>query len=211
MKKIIIILLVMIATTPSVAQTMDSELKSLVNIVKMLRNGNSVSYSRVQELLKKDSKWTPMNETGTLKKQECRPSEIEKRFKLNRILSTVDNSRKYVATHGDMLNGEDERYDYSLYERSVKAKATVEYTLKGREGKQTFIIIPYMGKGSGLNATISFANGSKANFTTDKDGSLFYTGNTTSLKREDIIKIAITNNSATNQSFVLLNHNSRNK
>lgn len=211
MNKFIVILFVLMASMSSVAQTMDSELKSLVDIVKMLRSENSTSYSRAQELLKKDSKWTPMNETGTLKKQECRPTEVGKRFKLNRILSTVDNGRKYVSTHGDMLNGEDERYNYSLYERSVKAKTTVEYTIKGREGKQTFVIVPYLESGSGLCATITLGNGQKENFSTDKDGLLLYSSNMSSLKREDIIKITVTNKSASNQSFVLLNHNSRNK
>jgi len=152
-----------------------------------------------------------MNETGPVKEQECRPSEIEKRFKLNRILSQVDEGRKYVSTHGDMLNGEDERYNYSLYERSVKAKATVEYTLKGREGKQVFVVVPYLAHNSGLTAKIIFNNGQAERFTIQEDGSLVYQSNTTALGREDVIKICISNGSASNQSFVLLNHNTRRK
>lgn len=193
------------------AQTMDKELTTLVNLVKMLRDGSSVSYDKVQSTLKADSKWTPMNETGTLKAQECKPAEISKRFKLNRILSTVDNSRKYVATHGDMLNGEDERYNYSLYERSVKAKATVSYTLKGREGRQTFVIVPYVDKNSGLTATIQFANGKSAKFQAQADGTLVYAGNDASTVRSDVITITVKNASSSNQAFVLLNHNSRDK
>lgn len=193
------------------AQTMDKELATLVNLVKLLRDGSSASYSKVQETLKADVKWTPMNETGALKAQECKPAEINKRFKLNRILSKVDGDRKYVATHGDMLNGEDERYNYSLYERSVKAKATVHYTLKGREGKQTFVIVPYAASNSGLTATIKFANGKSSNFQKEPDGTLIYTDNEASTQRNDVIAITVSNASASNQAFVLLNHNSRNK
>lgn len=208
-KRIFIVFIASMLVFVGQAQTMDKELKSLVNLVEQLRDGRSDSYSRVQELLKADSKWTPMNETGTLKDRECKPSEITKRFKLNRILSKVDNERKYVATHGDMLNGEDERYNYSLYERSVKANASVNYTLKGREGKQTFVVVPYVTNNSGLTATIRIANGKTAKFQKLSNGTLVYTSNDASTVRSDVITITVTNASSSNQAFVLLNHNSR--
>lgn len=210
-KRIIMAFIASMLVFTGKAQTKDKELNSLVGLVEQLRDGRSDSYSRVQEMLKADSKWTPMNETGTLKEQECKPSEITKRFKLNRILSKVDNDRKYVATHGDMLNGEDERYNYSLYERSVKAKASVSYTLKGREGKQTFVVVPYLANNSGLTATIRIANGSTAKFQKQANGTLVYTSNYASTERNDVITITVTNASSSNQAFVLLNHNSRNK
>lgn len=211
MKKILIALMAAMFAFAGQAQTMDKELTTLVSLVKLLRDGSSASYSRVLETLKADAKWTPMNETGALKAQECKPSEISKRFKLNRILSQIDENRKYVATHGDMLNGEDERYDYSLYERSVKAAATVSYTLKGREGKQTFVIVPYATSRAALTATIKFGGGTAAKFQKQPDGTLLYTSNDTSTQRSDVITITVSNASASNQAFVLLNHNSRNK
>lgn len=210
-RRIIIAMMLVLGVAGAQAQEMDEELETLVSWVKMLRDGSSVSYARVQKQLKSDPKWTPMNETGTLKEQECKPSEIRKRFKLNRILSQVDEGRKKVATHGDMLNGEDERYDYSLYERSVKAKATVAYTLKGREGKQTFIIVPYDASKSGLTAKITLGNGRAGTFKKQTDGTLAYTGGDAALGRNDVITITVSNTSAANQAFVLLNHNTRNK
>jgi len=211
MKKIFLSFAALALAFSAQAQTMDEELSSLVSVVKMLRDGSSASYSKVADYLKKDSKWTPMNETGTVKAQECRPSEISKRFKLNRILSQVDEGRKFVATHGDMLNGEDERYNYSLYERSVKATATVEYTLKGREGRQTFVIVPYLASGSGLSAEITLANGKTEKFQSGADGILIYESSTASLAREDVIRISVANASGANQAFVLLNHNTRSR
>ena len=113
----------------------DEELQSLVAVVKMLRNSNENAFNQVSQLLASDEKWTPMSELGVRQSTECLPVDRVAGFKLNRILSKVEGNRKFVYTHGDMLNGEDERYNYSLYERSVKAGQKVSYRLKLNTGK----------------------------------------------------------------------------
>jgi hypothetical protein len=190
------------------AQTInDKELLSLIENVKRLRKQNEATYNDVTRQLAADIKWTPMNETGALREQECRPSDNVHKFKLNRILNRIDGSRKYVSTHGDMLNGEDKRYNYSLYERSVKKGNTVSYKMKGRKGKQIFVIVPFAGKSSGLLASISFEKNSHLPFSISADGTLTVS---CKIRPDEEFLISITNKGKQNQSFVLINYNSRN-
>jgi hypothetical protein len=142
-----------------------------------------------------------------LRQQECHPSDHVPGFKLNRILNTIDGNRKYVSTHGDMLNGEDKRYNYSLYERSVKKGNTVSYKLKGRKGYQIFVVVPFTGKQSGLSAFITSEKNNRVNFSCAADGTLTVSYK---LRSDQEFAIAINNKGKSNQSFVLINYNSRN-
>lgn len=188
----------------------DRELAALVDIVKMLRESNETNFRKATDILTSDMKWTPMDETGAVRDGvECKASENVPRFKLNRILSRVDGSRKYVSTHGDMVNGEDTRYDYSLYERALKPKAKVEYALKGREGRQTFIVVPYNTTAK-LDVSIVI-NGKKIVGQSDADGTVVVNVDKNLPVKTDKLNLSVTNRTNAPQSFVIINHNTRKK
>ena len=182
----------------------DKELASLTDMVKILRNPTESNFTKVKKLLEVDEKWTPMNETGVLKATECKPSDKIPTFKLNRILTTVAKKQKRVSTTGSMLNGEDSRYNYSLYERSLKKGKSATYNLKNRLGKQTFVLVPYENKKGSLSVLV---DGKKPRTIEQEDGTLICSFDSTGKE----ISLSVTNKSGASLSFVLLNHNSRKK
>ena len=208
MRKVFVILMLCLYPVVVNAQLpMDKEVRSLIGAVCKLRGADANSYKRVETLLSEDEAWTPMNETGAFQEGECPPYDDIPYFGLNRLLSHIAIERKMVHTHGDFLNGEDERYNYSLYERSVRAGFSVSYTLKGREGKQWFIIIPYDKDGGGLSASISINGGSTIPFTQAENGAIATYLDWPKIDVNDLVTITV--QGTRNQSFVLLNHNTR--
>lgn len=190
----------------------DEELQSLVAVVKMLRNSNENTFNQTSQLLASDEKWTSMSELGVRQSTECLPADRVAGFKLNRILSKAEGNRKFVYTHGDMLNGEDERYNYSLYERSVKAGQKVSYRLKGREGTQIFVLVPFHGEQSGLSGEIQLEEEAPVAFQVEEGAErdvLSARFVSSVLTREKEIVLTVRNGSRENQSFVLINYNSR--
>ena len=189
----------------------DSELQSLIGVVKMLRASDEATFNKAAQILAADTKWTSMSELGVKQKTECLPVDRVPGFKLNRILSKAEGNRKYVYTHGDMLNGEDERYDYSLYERSLKAGQEVTYNLKGREGTQVFVLVSFMGEAARLSGYITLDDGRLVMFETEKQDKGIWIARCESsmLTRNKVFSITIKNGSQDNQSFVIINHNTR--
>lgn len=212
MKKIVFCVFIISISLQIQAQTIaDKELSSLVDVVKLLRVQSEANYTKVQQILSKDLKWTTMDETGALQEQECQPSDKVPGFKLNRILSQVEGSRKYVTTHGDMVNGADKRFDYSLYERKLKAGKTVEYKLHGREGMQTFVIVPF-NPSAQFNVTILTENGKEVKVVKSPksdDGTVMVTWSQETPTVNQKFVVRVTNKTNSNQAFVIINHNSR--
>lgn len=209
MKSLFLLLLTWISL-PLAAQslTMDGEMEYLVSIVRLLGQQKESSFQEACRQLSADMKWTPMNETGVFQEGECSPTDKVPGFKLNRALSRVAGDRKYVSVKGDMLNGEDERYDYSLYERSVRAGQTVRYTLKGREGNQLFVLVPY--SGMGLSGSVTAAEGEPVPFIAGPDGTMVAHLHCPSLKKDQPVTITVVGGRQS-QAFVLLNHNTRSR
>lgn len=183
----------------------DKELASLVEVVELLRVPSEANFNKAKQLLAADDKWTPMSETGKLQDTECKPSDKAPGFKLNRLLTSVGKERKYVATPGSMLNGEDERFRYSLYERSLKRGKAATYKLKKRYGKQTLVLVPFVRKKGCLTVMV---DGKKTTCTEDTDGSLLCTFSYMTQKE---LVLTVANNSGKALSFVIINHNSRQK
>lgn len=206
MRKIVLFVSVLCCTVLLHAQEvkMDKELSALVDAIKILRNPSESNYNKATKLLKSDEKWTPMNETGKVKATECKASENIPTFKLNRILTCVMKEQKRVSTTGTMLNGEDSRYNYSLYERSLKKGKSATYKLKKRYGKQTFVLVPYVKMKGSLSV---FVDGKKPMMTEQEDGTLICSFDSSGKE----ISLNVTNKSGVALSFVLLNHNSRKK
>lgn len=210
MKRAILFFILSALNTLCYAQeTMDRELQTLVESVCALRNADESTYEDIKANMAKDYLWTPMNETGPLQTGECAPSVRIPRFKLNRMLTLIAGERKYVDTPGDMLNGEDQRYDYSLYERSVQAGKTATYRLEGRNGVQWFVLVPY-GTDSGITATLAVEGGETVAFTPSSSGTL--TAKLESLPAQGKHTLILTvNGGSSPQAFVLINYNSRKK
>lgn len=199
---IAIVIMVLAGFLPGKAQ--DAELNKLVDIVKSLRSGGEKARSEAVSHLASDEAWTPMDEAFD-RKSECRVSEVKGRFKLNPVLTDAEyKGRRYQYSTGNHLNGADNRYNYSLYEKTIKAKTTSTFHLRGRLGEQTFIILPYDGASSGVTAEVT----GNASFKSvrNSDGSIKITG---VAAKDEALTIKITNGSGSNESYVILNHNSR--
>lgn len=211
MKKLLAILFILCPLFLGGQTLPDQEMQSLVRSVCKLRASNKAVYEQVASEFKADELWTPMNETNIHQDEECLPSDKVPGFKLNRILRRILSDEKYVSTRGEFLNGEDLRYDYSLYEHSVYAGKTVTYTLKKRKGAQWLVLVPYEKQGGGLKATVQVNGGEKVEFTPLPklgEGVMAVFLDKQKLPKEPVLTIAVTGGPR-NQSFVILNHNTR--
>lgn len=188
------------------ASAQDATLSAMMDAVRSLRTGGQKAFEAAAEKLGADKTWTPMNELKAADPQaECRASDRVAGFKLNKMLAAAEQKRRFETSTGNMLNGENPRFNYSLYERGVRGGATLEYTLKGRSGAQCVVIMPYDGlKGSGLDVSVS-SDGKALAKRVGKDAYIF-TGN---VAEGRTLKISVVNGSDKPRSFAIFNFNSR--
>lgn len=211
MRRVVMAIALVLCCLALPAQTIsDKELSKLVNIVIDLRKAPTAdTYERIKTIMLNDSLWTPMSELGSLRDEECPFSDKRlKSFKFNSILNTVDRLRKPVTTHGDGLNGEDIRYNYSLYERSAKAGKTVSYEMKGRVGAQTFVIVPFNGVAAAITAKVEIGDAT-IEFKESKTLGVLVANYEGDLIKTDHFTIYVKNGSSEGQAFVVINHNTR--
>lgn len=209
-KSLLLFLFLLPLHTSAQEANLDEEMQRLVRAVCLLRGADEATYNRIGAQLTEDQKWTPMNETGALQPQECRPSENIPGFKLNRLLSQIAGKRKYVSSHGDMLNGTDKRYDYSLYERSVRAHETAVYPLKGREGRQWFVLVAF-NQNVDLTASVHVDGQEIGRFLPAPQygsGVCAVFLDTPAMNPDMVLTVSVTGGGES-QHFVILNHNSR--
>lgn len=200
MKNFIIAIFVLASVVSAYAQ--DEELNKLVDIVSSLRHGGENAYKSAITSLSTDKTWTPMDELGINKDVECRTSDHTPGFRLNSVLTNAENAERYQTSTGNHLNGADSRYNYSLFEKTLKAGKSVSYKLNQRWGPQIFIIIPYAGN---LDVSVSsdgqvFANSSLGN------GAVKIVGN--AVKGLPVV-VSVRNDDVENVSYVIINYNSR--
>lgn len=202
MRKFLIIVSLLASSVLLYAQT--AELDNLIEIVKSLRSGSEKSYNNAVSRLASDRLWTPMDELQTFPEAECKASERVPGFKLNSALTNAENSQRYQTTTGNHLNGADSRFNYSLFEKTIRPGKTVNYTLQQRWGEQVFILIPYSTKAK-LSASVKSG---KAVFKNETLGSgiIRLTGNVT---KGSNVTLDIRNDSKENISYVIINYNSR--
>lgn len=205
--KIFVLIMLALSIMGVRAQTIaDGELSSLVSMVRMLRTKNLTTYNKAVNQLAKDRQWTLMDEIDSLQPALGHVGK-ESMFRINTIMYNAERSRQQVSTQGNFLSGEDERYNYSLYEKALKAGKSVTFHLKKRMGRQTFVIVPFKDKAAKMSASVSI--GGKTEMGTD--GTIVITCDGKSLTNGSVIDVTITNGSNADQSFVLLNHNTRKK
>lgn len=186
------------------AKAQNDELNKLTDIVKSLQTGSEKAYNNAVASLAADKLWTPMDELTTDRNVECRASDRVPGFRLNSALTNAESKERYQTSTGNHLNGADIRYNYSLFEKTLKAGMTASFSLPQRWGEQVIIIMPFNPQ-SKIEAT---ANGGDKNFTATSggNGSLKLTGNVVKGKP---LNLTITNKSGENISYVILNYNSR--
>ncbi len=184
----------------------DSEMKALVDRCITLRSKGKDS--DIIKNFKKDTKWTLMDELEIDRNGECTIDDQVETFGLNNLAyELILNKEGITNSRGNFRNGQDTRYNYSLIEITVKKGAIVNYDITGREGDQLFAIIPYKSN-SNFDASISM-DGKNIGSIETIDGVKYIISNI-KVKNSDKFKLTIKNNSQSNMSFVVLNHNSRN-
>lgn len=198
----------------SAQETIDAELKNLISVVSNLRQSDvtkqKAAFERVKADLQADDCWTPMDE---LRRDPNECLAIDKnvaRFRLNTILNGIQRDRdKRVGAKQEMLSGEDLNYNYSLLEKSVKGQQKVSYSFRGREGRQTFVLVPFQ-TDADFTATLRCGDKTLGSAKRESDGN-YYLRTTHPLKLTDQLVLEITNKGAASQSFIILNHNTRSK
>lgn len=202
MKKYILILLLAASVFSLKAQ--NDELNKLTDIVKSLQTDGEKAYKAAITTLAADKLWTPMDELGINRNVECRASERVPGFRLNSALTNAENKERYQTTSGNHLNGADSRYNYSLFEKTLKEGKSVSFSLPQRWGEQVIIIIPFNPQ-SKISAK---ASGGDKDFIVapSGNGSLKLTG---TVVKGQSLNLSVTNESGENISYVILNYNSR--
>ena len=182
----------------------DPELQKLTKTIATLRYSNERTWKEALKTFAQDSLWTTLDEIA----RDDNESWLlgDKQFKLNPILNQCSgHDRKMVR--GDFLNGNDPHYNYSLTERSIKKMCSVSYKMSCREGRQTFVVMPYNPKTAQLEVK-SYLNDKLVGETSIDNGNIVLSINANVIK-SDIIRIVITNLSNEDMPVVIINHNTR--
>ena len=148
-RKVLLTMLLSVGFVLAQAQT-DSYLYEISKIVKEMRkDNNSVRNSAISRLSAASKpKVTLMDEIKWAGSEEEKTNEVKgakgNRFKLNQVITYVYKKQNHqLESKGDMLNGNETDIHYSVIEKSVKRGYKVTYMIRGREGMQTFFIIPH--------------------------------------------------------------------
>lgn len=203
MRKILILLALILATAIGRAQS--DELNRLTDLVLSLRGGGEKAYNQAIRTLGGDALWTPMDELAVNRTAECRVSDRVPGFRLNSVLTNAENAQRYQTTTGNHLNGADSRFNYSLFEKTLKAGASATYTLNERWGAQTFIFIPFDSKAKGLIPAVS-CGGNAFESTSLGGGVIKLTG---TARKGEPLTVSVSNSGKENLSYVIINYNSR--
>ncbi len=202
--KTYLLTLLFIAVCVSSVEAQNDELNKLADIVKSMQTGGEKAYKDAITALASDKLWTPMDEPTIDRDVECKASDRVPGFRLNSVLTHAENKERYQTTTGNHLNGADIRYNYSLFEKTLKSGKTASFSLQGRWGKQVIIIIPF-----NVCAKITAkASGGDTDFTVTPsgNGSLKLTG---SVLKGQPLNLTVTNDCGEHISYVILNYNSR--
>lgn len=206
MKKAFLLLLISVVLFgQAFAQTKtDPELQKLTKTVATLRNADEKTWNKALDAFRQDSLWTTMDEV-IRDENECWLIG-NKQFKLNPILNQCSgHDRKMVR--GDFLNGNDPHYNYSLTERGIKKQCSVSYEMSYREGRQTFVVMPYNPKIAQIDVK-AYLNDRPVGETRIDNGDIVLNINDNVVK-SDTIRLVITNFSKVDTPVVIINHNTR--
>lgn len=220
-KMIICVLLVVIGTVPSFSQSLpylqdDAYLMELMEVSKMLRSRNESIWEEAQSRMSKMLEvFTMMDELRDAGNDCALVGNSVTSFGLNRMISMLKRTNTVMQNTGKgLLDGTDLRYHYSIYEKGVRKGSTATYDgLSGRTGRQVFVIIPYSAD-QPYETELSLSDGKKYHpVHKDKDGISYYVIDAEEGPGDDdVLTLKVRNNDMqNNRSFVIINHNYRNK
>lgn len=183
----------------------DVHLKKLTDDLIQLRKVNASNDALNKTVLEWSASGNPkitlMDEIRRDENNEYRGCGTNK-FKMNQVITHVYRRQNTgMTSKGDYFNSTEKDIFYSVIEKNVKKKSTVSYTLTGHVGEQEFVFVSY-----NVN-TLFFVkvNGVSAQPISGKKGVLYL--KLPIVKKGDKIIFSITNNSNSNESFVIMNHN----
>lgn len=206
MRKCVFFALLMgIITSLSCFAQEDAHLKKLTKDLVQLRKANSSDKALNKIVLSWSAKGCPkitlMDEIKRDDYNEHR-GEGSNKFKINQIVTHVYNRQNTgMASKGDYINSTEKDVHYSAIEKTIKGKCTVTYRLTGHSGEQEFIFMSFK-PNTEFTAKV---NDIPVNPVTGMAG--VYSVKLPTVSKESMIVFSITNNSNTNESFVILNHN----
>ena len=205
-KNIITLFTILIfAVSQAFAQATDEELQTLVSRVSSLRQGSETAWNTALDQFINDDSWTIMDEIPR-HDNECWLLG-DKQFKLNAILKRQYQGHDAQMVAGDFLNGNDPNYNYSLTERGVKKQSSVNYEMSYREGKQTYVVMPYKPSPESFKVE-AFLNGKPTGTTAVSEGNIVLSIDS-NVKKSDTIRLVITNLGNEDMPVVIINHNTR--
>lgn len=202
-KRFLFLVLVAFLANVSVHAQENTHLKKLTDGVMKIRKSKSSKEALntviVDWSAKNNPKLTLMDELKRDDEHEFRGKDANK-FKINQVVTYVYSRQNTgMVSKGDYFNSTEKDVYYSAIEKNVKGGNTVTYTLMGHVGNQEFVFVSYNPK-TKFTAKI---NGKEA---TDKGNGLQVLKLGKVTPQEKII-ISISNESKSNESFVILNHN----
>lgn len=183
----------------------DPHLKKMTDDLIALRKTKVDSNARGKVVLNwsasKSPKITLMDNLESDKKNEYLGRDANK-FKVNQVVTDVYNRQNVGMTSKGIYFGSTEKgVFYSAVEKNVKRGCTAKYTLTGHIGTQEFVFVTFNPK---ANFSI-VVNNKPAKPIAGKEG--VYSLKLPNVKASDNIVISITNNSGSNESFVIIIHN----
>lgn len=192
----------------------DSVTCKLMDAVLILRQDNKQSWISAQtELQKIAPLFTLMNELQD-RQNDCAliGTDVES-FGVNRMVTELKKAGIVQDPIRELLDGSDTRYNYSLFEKGIKKGSTATYTMTGRSGRQVFLIVPYSVNQPyavelrNNDGTIHPATGKDANGIT-----YFLISTQYGPESGEPLTLKISNRDPNkNATFVIINHNYRNK
>ena len=200
--KVLILVLGLLTSVGSYAQE-DPHLQKLTNGLLQLRQAKSSDKVLNETVIDWSAsgcpKLTLMDEIKRDESNEFRGKGANK-FKVNQVVTHVYNRQNTgMVSKGDYFNSTEKDVFYSAIEKTVKKGCTVTYTLTGHIGEQEFVFVAF-----NPNAKFTAMVNNKQAAPANKSVQHLKIGR---VKATDKIVFSITNNSSSNESFVILNHN----
>lgn len=183
----------------------DAHLKRMTDDLLQLRKQN-VSSDALNKIVvgwsvSQKPKITLMDEIKRDITNEFRGKGANK-FKMNQIVTHVYNRQNTgMVSKGDYFNSTEKDIYYSAIEKNIRGKSTATYTLTGHVGVQEFVFMSFNPK-TKFSARVC---GMVAKPIVGKSGTLSV--KLPKVTKDKKIEFAITNESGSNESFIILNHN----
>ena len=173
--------------------------KGILQIRKVKTSKDALNKTVAEWSAAKQPKITLMDEIERDTEHEFWGNGANK-FKINQVVTYVYSRQNTgMVSKGDYFNSTEKDVLYSAIEKNVKKGETVSYTLTGHAGIQEFVFISYNPK----TKFTAIVNGKNANQTEEGVKSI----KIGKVSKNDKITFSIRNESSSNESFVISNHN----